>query len=533
MKFIILIFIILLSYDSLFSESRIRNIIIVKHEVFDSTDGDWFFAAPLANLFHSTTKDFIIDDELLFQIDDYIEEEKLDETERNLRKINLFTKVRISLDSIDDLHYNVIIYSKDKWSLQPALLFGSGGGNNNFGLRIAESNLLGTGTELSLEGLNRTENNIGIQGIGILNKERIFRTPYTLNMALVSNKFRTDQLFKITSPYRTFATTLAYGIDIKNSFGNDFLYNKNIDSAIYLPFNQKTISAWWSTAWLKADKVFFTTLFEYDNVNRSKPEFRRAFDNSGKLLLQFSSVTNDFEKVTKLNNYLDEDMPLGGYGSAILGKIFPLGSQGESFFYTGAQGEQSYYNGNFYVFGELAAGSCFAQSEGKYTYQEFNGNMFYKINEDFVFVSRLKQQTTWNWGALRQLILDNDAGLRGYRLNSLSGDNRIIANAEIRFLPNYNFWIFNASAVAFWDLGTVWNQAIKLNQSQFHHSLGIGFRLHNNKSTKESNTIRFDFAYNFDEKKIGFVFSSDQLFSAFSRHEFKLPKLFGSDFEGQ
>lgn len=533
MKNIIILIVFFFSYDLLLAESRIRNIIIDKHEVFDSTDGDWFFAGALANFFHTTTKDYIIKDEFLFQSDEYLDEDKFNETERNLRKTFLFTKVRISLDSIDDLNYDVIVHTKDKWSLQPALLFGSGGGNNNLGLRIAESNLIGTGTELSIEALNRTENNIGLQGIGILNKERIFRTPYTLNLAIVANKIRTDQVLKILSPYRTFATTMAYGIEAQNSYGNDFLYNRRLDTVLFLPFHLKKILAWWSNAWLKSDKVFFTTLFEYDDVDRSKPEYRRAFDNSGKLLFQFSSVTNNYEKVTKINNYLDEDMPLGGYGSAILGKIFPIGNRGESYFYTGAQGEQSYYLGNLYIFAELAAGSCFAQSEGKYTYQEFNGNVFYRLSEDLIFTTRFKQQTTWNWGALRQLILDNDAGLRGYKLNSLSGDNRIIANAELRFLPNYTFWIFNASAVAFWDLGTVWDQSMKLYQTQFHHSVGFGFRLHNNKSTKEGNTLRFDFAYNFDTKKIGFIFTSDQLFSAFNKHEFKLPKLFGSEFEGE
>lgn len=532
MKKIFILIIYLLSINSSFSESRIRNIIIVKHDVFDSTDGDWFFAANLANFFHTTTKDYIIKDELLFELEDYIDEDKFDETERNLRKLNLFTKVQITIDSIDNLYYDVIVKTKDKWSLQPAVLFGSGGGKNNLGLRIAESNFIGSGTEISIEGLNRTENNIGLQAVAIINKERIFRTPISVNLAVVSNKYRTDQFLKLLSPYRTYANTLAYGFEIKNSFGNDFLYNRNLDTALLLPFEQKTISAWWSNAWLKADKVFFTTMIEYDNVTRSKPEYRRAFDNSGKLLFQFSSVTNNYAKVTKLNNYLDEDIPLGGYGSAILGKIFPIGSRGESYYYTGAQGEQSYYTGDLYLFAEVAAGSCFAQSEGKYTYQEFNGKMFYKFNEDLVFVSRLKQQTTWNWGALRQLILDNDAGLRGYKLNSLSGENRIIANMELRFLPEYSWWIFNFSSVAFWDVGTVWNQSIKLGNSQFHHSAGIGFRLHNNKSTKESNTLRFDIAYNFDEKKIGFVFTSDQLFSAFSKHEFKLPKLFGSEFEG-
>ena len=43
-----------------------------------------------------------------------------------------------------------------------------------------------------------------------------------------------------------------------------------------------------------------------------------------------------------------------------------------------------------------------------------------------------------------------------------------------------------------------------------------------------------DFAWNFDENRFGgIIFTSEQLFSAFKNHNFRLPTLFGREFNEQ
>ena len=86
---------------------RINNIYIDQYEVFDSTQSDWFFLADFLNSFHSLTKRYIIEDELLFAEGDYLDIYDLEETERNLRKTELFTKVKIEIDSINEYYYDV------------------------------------------------------------------------------------------------------------------------------------------------------------------------------------------------------------------------------------------------------------------------------------------------------------------------------------------------------------------------------------------------------------------------------------------
>ncbi|MBX3044537.1 MAG: hypothetical protein KF896_12550 [Ignavibacteriae bacterium] len=509
-------------------EIRVGKVILDKKKVFEKNDKDWFFAAPLLNALHATTKDFIIMDEVLFRSGDFIDEDYFLETERNLRKTNLFTYAYIELDSVGDNTYDTYIVTKDRWSFYPSLLFGTGGGVTNYGGRLQEFNLLGTGTAVTAEALYRGENNIGWQGIGIIEKQRLFRTELTLFASLLSNEYRTNQYIELYKPFRTLDTEYSYGFTGLNSFGEDFIFQGR-DSFILAPFEEQVGRFYFSKSWRKQDRIFATGMIEYHQVDRPMENTRQVFDNSGKFLLMFSSVSQDFYISEKVNYYHVEDMVVGGYGSATLGKIFSIGSRGEDRYYVGAQGEVSYYNGRSYLYGMMTGASAFSQSVATYTYQEFLGLGFTKIADGLVLAARFRQQTAWNWRAFRQLVLDNDFGLRGYDANIFSGENRIISNVELRYFPDLPVWIVNLSGVAFWDIGAVWNQDNEIWETPFYNAAGLGLRIHFNKSSSPSHTMRIDFAYNFHDGKFGgIILSTKQLFSAFGNHDYKLPQIFGS-----
>jgi hemolysin activation/secretion protein len=157
---------------------------------------------------------------------------------------------------------------------------------------------------------------------------------------------------------------------------------------------------------------------------------------------------------------------------------------------------------------------------------------FYKLSESTLFAARIHQQTVWNWTAVRQLILDNESGLRGYPLYSFSGDNRIITNFELRTFPDFDIWIFKLGGILFYDTGTVWNQQTDMTKTQWHNSTGFGFRFQNMKSTGPTSIFRIDFAFNLDRKQFGsIIFTTDQLFSIFKRHEYSNPELYGLEFD--
>jgi len=365
-------------------------------------------------------------------------------------------------------------------------------------------------------------------------KQRFLRTEATLDVLVKSNKIRTDQFYNLFVPYRTLDTKHSYGLFIENSFGSDFFYNRSVDTNLLLSFHNRNYKLFYSHAWRKADRVFVTGLLEINDVERGSSAFRRAFDNTGRFLLTFSSISEEYMPVTKLNTYITEDMMVGGYGGVTLGKTFSYGNGGESLYYVGIIGEQSYYKNDLYLFAHVSAASGFERSNSKYTYQEFRGNLFYRLNENSMITSRLRQQSVWRWSGLRQLILDNDEGLRGFAVNSFSGDNRIIFNTEYRYFPKLSVWVLDLSGVAFVDGGTTWNRGTDVMSSQFKWSTGVGLRFHNAISSGETSIFRLDFAYNATDGKFGgIVFSTNQLFSAFSMHNFRLPEILGIGFDAE
>lgn len=532
MKKNFLILILTFFVNQLFAdEIYINDIFIERYDVFEKNDKDWFFAAPILNLLHTKTREYVVRDELLFKNGSPTTEEYLLETERNLRATGLFTSVIIELDSIGFGNYNVYVTTKDRWSLYPVPVGKTGGGFSQYGITVNENNLFGTGTNITAELMNRKENDIGLQWRFELFQRRSFRTDFSLYSQFITNKIRNEFDFSFAKNFLALDDRFSYGISLLNCKGKEFIYIK--DSYQLTKVDETKINIWFSRAWQRKDRVFFTTLAEYHKANREKPEYDRAFDNCGKILFGFSSISEDFFTVNNVNSYFYEDLVVGGWGSAVLGKIFPIGDNGESYYYIAGEGEKSYFIDNFYIFARLVGASAFKRASGYFTYQEFYANIFYKLFNNLLITSRFQQQTVWNWSKLRQLILDNDIGLRGYKLNQNSGENRIISNTELRFFPNLPLWLFNLSFVAFADLGSVWQQDVKLSKAKFLLSSGVGFRLHFNKSDNPKHILRIDFAYNHKDKKFGgVVVAFEQFFSAFRNHKFTLPQLHGLEFDG-
>lgn len=529
MKSIPIVLLFLLSALSIEAQYQINNVYLDQRKVFEKSDPDWFFLSPLLNWIHYETRPYVIKDELLFAPGEELNMELIEETERNLREIDLFTDVRIELDSVNPDSYDLYVIAKDRWSTFGSILFGSGGGKTEYGLRVEEQNLLGTGSSISLEGLHRTEYDIRGQVIFDGTYRRMFRSEISADFLLMAHRFRTEQELAIYKPFRTLDTRYSFGANAVNQFGDDFIFMQK-DSIQRVENEIRSLDVFFSRAWWREDRIFISGGLFMQEAKRPAPIFKRAYDNSGGVLVQFSSVTQDFKELQGIDSYNVVDASIGGYGSATLGRIFSMGEGGEHLYYVGGEGETSYYDGKLYLFGKLKASTSFDMGNAKFTYQEFFGKSFYKFSQHIVVGAQFRQQTAWNWPADRQLILDNDAGLRGYDANVYEGDNRIVGNFELRWMPRYNVFFFDLSAVAFYDIGAVWNTDSEIFKSQFKNAVGAGLRFHFTKSNSSKHVFRLDFAYNLESKKVGVIFTTSQMFSFFENHVFKRPEIFGLEF---
>ena len=510
----------------------IRSVHVDRSDVFDPRHQDWFFGAAVLNALHVITREYIVTDELLFHPGDEVDPDQLLETERVLRTSRLFSSVRVQPVLVGEDSVDIHVQPQDQWSLRPDLLFGTGGGVTNIGLRVSELNLFGTGTNVMVQGLYRTENSIGWEGAIQISQRRLFRTQLDAALRVQATRFRTDQLLEIGQPYRNLTTPWAFSLRADNAFGSDFAYRPT--GTELLPFHQREIRGWLSQAYGSPDRLFMSASVRLSDVQRAIPESRQAFDNSGHVLVGFGSIRQEFARSAFLDGYETEDVMEGGWGAVTIGRVFASAPGGQQMWYVGGTGEQSWFpSDNLYLFGSVSAGSGFAQgAQARYTYLEVQGLSHWRLSDHVVLAARVRTQTSWNWNAYRQLVLDFESGLRGYNANALAGDNRAVANVEWRWFPQWRWWVLGFSAAAFYDVGTVWNQGDPLHRTRLRSAVGLGFRLHNLKASGGDAIFRFDFAYNLEDNSFsGLIFSTNQLFSAFARHQYRAPDLLGYDLD--
>ncbi len=514
------------------SAPPIRKIYLEKRNVFDTTGTDLCkFIAKAGNAIHCMTRDYVIENELLFDRGDPIDDDLIEETERNLRNLGIFSSVIMELDTLN----NIYITTQDSWTTRLNLVLDIGGREKAIGGGIEEVNFLGTNTSIGFSSVYKSKDQTGWQNYFYVQNDRIFKFGLGASFSYLDDKYLQAKSAGIYKGFISLDDKYAGGIFASKSQGERYIYTHITDferKKTLLHFSDQDLYACFARSWRNIDRIFFSTSIALNKAERQ--DHKIAYDNMGKFLVAFSSSSEEWIKTSRINSQLIEDLAVGGWGSAVLGRIFPMqNALMPAMFYVAGAASRSYLSPDetFYAFGKLQASTCFSEAEPRFTYQEFYGLAFYRFTSELILGGRIRQQTTWNYGFYhRQMMLDNSTGLRGYRISDLVGDNRIVSNIEFRWLSGIPLWIFNLGINAFWDAGTVWRRGIPLVRTQWHHSAGIGIRLYNLMGDKNSGSFRIDFAYNFDEKRVAeVIFSTNQFFSFFSGHSFEAPKVLGID----
>ena len=81
----------------------------------------------------------------------------LAETERNLRALDYLHDASVRPFAYDGKHVDIIVETRDVWSLQPGISYSRQGGVNEGSVEIEEQNLLGRGKDLSLSWSHQVE----------------------------------------------------------------------------------------------------------------------------------------------------------------------------------------------------------------------------------------------------------------------------------------------------------------------------------------------------------------------------------------
>jgi len=125
----------------------IDTVIIVNRNIFDQQEYASSFLARLANRLHVRTHAGIIRRTLLINPGEPYDSARIAESERALRNLHVFSRVRIDTTRLDG-RLALRVATTDGWSTKPQLGYTSAGGDFSWLAGVVEDNLLGTATSL-------------------------------------------------------------------------------------------------------------------------------------------------------------------------------------------------------------------------------------------------------------------------------------------------------------------------------------------------------------------------------------------------
>lgn len=191
------------------SAPTIDTILVVNRNVFDLATEAPGFIARLANRVHVRTRPWVIRGALLLNPGDPYDSARVVESERALRNLHVFSRVRIDTTRLDG-RLALRVATTDGWSTQPQLGYSSVGGSVSWLAGMVEGNFLGTATSLTAA-YSRTPDRSSVD-LGYLSPHFLGRRP-VLAAALSDKSDGTRGTWQFGSPFYETATPRALMTD--------------------------------------------------------------------------------------------------------------------------------------------------------------------------------------------------------------------------------------------------------------------------------------------------------------------------------
>jgi hemolysin activation/secretion protein len=484
----------------------IGEIRIVIGDIFDTRiPGERAWLYRTANKLHIETREDTIRDQLLFKPGEPYRARVIDETERLLRANGYLYSAEIEPVSYHDGLVDLVVRTRDVWTLNPGFSYSRAGGTNDVGAQVEEKNLLGTGQE------------VGIAWADDVDREAIqfdFVDPHfgdghtRLGLMYADASDGETAALRLQRPFYSLDTRRAGGVSLFNGRLNQPRYVLGDEIGEFeqssehheLEFGlSRGLTGRWVrryTAGVTYERDEFAIIPDVD-PGGPLPEDRE-------LLYPWIGIEVVEDRYEERQNQdqirRTEDVQLGLTAGARLGYAADsLGSDRDAwiaqfFVHDGHDlGRRQTVYGTFAASGRLEDGSLangVLQAEARYYLQTSDKSKFYldvsgAVAEDL--------------DAEHQLLLGGDNGLRGYPLRYQAGTSRALLTLEQRYYTDwYPFHLFYVGAAAFFDVGRTWGTDVTGAESAgWLRDVGIGLRLGSSRSSF-GNVIHIDLAFPLD-----------------------------------
>ena len=456
----------------------------------------------LANRLHVRTKPSTIRAQLLFRSGDRYSAQRLAETERNLRKLVFIYDAKVFPVRYADGKVDVMVITRDVWTLSPSISFGRSGGTNSTSYSLQEENFLGWGKDLEIgrrSNVDRTSN------IAEYSDPSVLGSRWTGALAYVDSSDGNQRIAQLSRPFYALDTqwsaTLSgqtYDRTVSRYFLGNIVDQFNNDEKTYLI--EGGVSSGLVDGWSR--RLLFGMYYDRNDFLPTPATTLPAKPLPPERTLSYPFVGFD----------IIQDQ----YGKA--GDENQIGKTEDLYYGTEVTGEVGYSDAAFGANHDalMVKSAVVHGLEWPHEQQLFlNWDLSSRLESDHArnLISDAAVRYYWRWrpdwllyGSLSgtvthlldpdvQLLLGGDNGLRGYPLRYEAGTSRGLLTVEQRvFTDWYPFRLIRVGAAAFADVGRTWGSGIVGNSNLgLLSDVGLGLRLGNVRSGL-GNVLHIDIA---------------------------------------
>lgn len=474
------------SSGAVFGDIQVDN-----KDVFDKEDPkDNKALFRLANKLHVTTRRSVIRHQLLFRSGERYSRHVMEESARILRADRYFYDATIEPVRYHDGKVDVLVITRDVWTLDPGLNFGRSGGTNSTGVSLQELNILGTGSAIGIghkSAVDRSESSVSFANTHAFGTF----TAVNLNYAQLSDGSMRQAI--INSPFYSLDTHYAGGVVAQSVDQSDHLYDRGQvvdqfhDHSVYAQ-----IHAGWSAGldhgWVRrwsAGITYDERRFSPDTTWTGPPllpqDRRFAYP-----WIRFDLIQDRYVTLANRDQIgRTEDFSLGTYVTAQLGwadSAFGSSRSAALFLLAAGRGAMPTTNTT------LLMTSVFTGrvEDGTLRNGVLDTAIRYYVQQStkWLFFTTVRAANGWRLDLENQLLLGGDNGLRGYPLRYQDGTGRALFTLEERYFTDwYPFRLFRVGAAVFADAGQTWGNApLAQPNPGMLEDAGFGLRFGNARS---------------------------------------------------
>lgn len=487
---------------------RLRAVLIDTGNVFadEEVEGNVLFG--LANLLHVVTWPDVVAREVWMRPGQRIGADEIAELERNLRRTGLFGAVHAELLPRGDDQADLLVQTRDRFSLAASASVSSVGGVDKLNFRLSDSNLLGSGKSVAAASSRQSDGRHSLQLSWY--DPQFLGSRHTLQINVGSTEEGDAMAIALRRPFRRLDDPYSYGVEV-GSADTDVDYYRRGDVTASVPQQQRSLRLYGAAGSGPRDlrQTFGLDLrlqeVAHDPATGIDADRYRVPGDTD--VVEFGPYwATDwqprFDKVRRLDAIdYDEDLGLGVHAGARLAARYRAesgaGAAVQPVLALDAAMASSPRPGTYMT---LAAATTLRSEQDQLVGRHASAALHaYQLGlpAQTLAASLAFDAVSDSQDLAPQLTLGADNGLRGYPAREFAGDRRLRLNLEDRIDTGLEVLSVRLGLAAFADAGWIDDADAGLDLGTAVRDVGCGLRL-GSSHLFGSRVIRIDVAWPLD-----------------------------------